>query len=230
MIRIIRETAVERPWFIKIVMFIVAVAFVVTMGWGFSGNEPEQPYIARVDEQEVGFEEFGQAYDRAARLYRDLLSENFKEETIKRFVLDSMVERLLWLKAAGELALVVSPQELAEVVVREESFKKDGKFDPKLYRDLLARNGMTPERYESAIREDLLIEKAKNLVRDGVLLTPSEIEAAKTGLQSGPPEKQVEMQDQAVKNALFQKRQRMLMAYIGGIRANSQVEIKYQML
>jgi peptidyl-prolyl cis-trans isomerase D len=229
MIKLIREAAIERPWFYKIIMFIVAVAFVISMGWwGFSDSE--QPYVARVDEETIAFEEFGQAYARAARLYQDLLSENFKEETIKRFVLDSMVERLLWLKAAGDLGLEVSAQELAEVVVRDESFKKDGKFDPKLYRDLLARNRTSPERYERAIREDLLIEKAKNLVRDGVLLTPGEIEAATAGLKSGPADKQTEMQDQAIKNALFQKRQRMLLAYIGGIRSSSQVEIKYQML
>ena len=47
MLKVIRESAIERPWFYRTLMFLIAAVFVVTMGWwGFEENKEDS--IVRV--------------------------------------------------------------------------------------------------------------------------------------------------------------------------------------
>ncbi len=234
MLRFIREAAIERPWFYKVIMTVVAVAFVVTMGWGFWGgaSDSKQPAIAQIGSERVSMEEYGRLLRQTERLYRDLLSQDIKEETIKRFVIDSLVERHLWLRAARDLGATIPDEELVASITRNESFHKNGRFDSQTYREALQRSGMSPERFEHAQREDLLVEKAKNIVRDGVVLAPEEIVTARATVTDTTlaPDKRADAEDQAIKNALAQKRQRLLLAYLSGIRAATPIEIKQQLL
>ena len=63
MLKVIRESAIERPWFYRTLMFLIAAIFVVTMGrWGFEENKED--IIVRVGDDKVSRTEYLQAYQR----------------------------------------------------------------------------------------------------------------------------------------------------------------------
>jgi len=42
MLKVLRESAIERPWFYRTIMILIALVFVVTMGWwGFEQNRED---------------------------------------------------------------------------------------------------------------------------------------------------------------------------------------------
>jgi peptidyl-prolyl cis-trans isomerase D len=52
MLKILRKGAVENPWIYRTIMFLIAGAFVISMGWwGFS--DEGDPYVAQIDQARI---------------------------------------------------------------------------------------------------------------------------------------------------------------------------------
>jgi hypothetical protein len=234
MIKLMREGAHKYPWLLKSMMGILAIAFVVGMGWwGFTDSQSNA--IASVGELPISRDEYLRAYENTYRYYKDNVQGDFKEETLKQFVLDGLIHSRLWTLAAKDMGVTVSPAELRDDIVRRPDFQKNGQFDPDLYRRLLAANRLTPALFESMHATELLREKARMMVRDSVALTPAEIAEAQTLLAR---QTQTEASGQAAPTAnerllqdfLFQKQQRALMAYQEALKANVPIQVHKEML
>ena len=233
MLKLLREGAIESPWFYRTIMFLIAVAFVISMGWwGFGPSQ--KAYVAQIDQARISQEEYRQAYENVYRFYKNIMTEELKEETLKKIVLDSLVERRLWLKAADQMGLTVSLPELSQELMKNTVFHKKGRFDPDQYRVVLAnsRPPATPEQYENALREDLLIEKIKSVIRDGVILTKQESFEAKAKISDPKllPDKRLEAEVTSIQNALVQKKQRALLSYLQSVRATTQIIVEERLL
>jgi len=234
MIKLMREGAHKYPWLLKSMMGILAIAFAVGMGWwGFTDSQSNA--IASVGELPISRDEYLRAYENTYRYYKDNVQGDFKEETLKQFVLDGLIHSRLWTLAAKDMGVTVSPAELRDDIVRRPDFQKNGQFDPDLYRRLLAANRLTPALFESMHATELLREKARMMVRDSVALTPAEIAEAQTLLAR---QTQTEASGQAAQTAnerllqdfLFQKQQRALMAYQEALKANVPIQVHKEML
>ncbi|HEY5649672.1 MAG TPA: SurA N-terminal domain-containing protein, partial [Nitrospiria bacterium] len=105
MLKNMREGANANPWIYKTIMFLIALAFVVTMGWGAGVGNPEGSYVAQIGDVTIDRRHYQSSKERAFRYYREILGENFKEDLVQQMVINSMVERELWLKLAGDLNL-----------------------------------------------------------------------------------------------------------------------------
>lgn len=234
MIKLMREGAHKYPWLLKSMMGILAIAFVVGMGWwGFTDSQSKA--IASVGELPISREEYRRAYENTYRYYKDNVQGDFKEETLKQFVLDGLIHSRLWTLAAKDMGVTVSPAELRDDIVRRPDFQKNGQFDPDLYRRLLAANRLTPALFESMHATELLREKARMMVRDSVALTPAEIAEAQTLLArqtqteaSGQPAQTAN--ERLLQDFLFQKQQRALMAYQEALKANVPIQVHKEML
>ena len=226
MIKLMREGARKYPWLLKSIMGVLAVAFIITMGWwGF--GEGQTNAVASVGDITITRDEFRRAYENTSRFYRDNIQGEFHDEQIKQFVIDNLIEGKLWTLAAKEMALTITAEELRDDIMKRQEFQKDGKFDPDLYRQLLAANRLTPSQFETFHTAELLREKAKALVRDAVALTPSEIAEAQS---LGARQAQAEAADQSaqqrlVQSVLFQKQQRALLAYTQSFKTQVPVHV-----
>ncbi|WP_447986457.1 SurA N-terminal domain-containing protein [Nitrospira sp. Nam74] len=234
MIKLMREGAHKYPWLLKSMMGVLAIAFIVGMGWwGFTDSQTDG--IASVGDLSVSRDEYRRAYENTYRYYKDNVQGDFKEETLKQFVLDGLIQSKLWTLAAQDLGVTVSPAELRDDILRRPDFQKNGQFDPDLYRRLLAANRLTPSLFESLHTTELLREKARMIVRDSVALTPAEITEAQTLMAR---QSQTESSGQAAQTAnerllqdfLFQKQQRALMAYQEALKAKVPIQIHKEML
>ncbi len=230
MIRLIREGS---PWVIKSVILLIAVTFVIGMGWyGYEASQPNT--VASIGPYTVSKEEYYRAKQRYYRLYRDQLKqEDVKDETLQQLAIDGLVTKKSWQVLADEFGLVVSPQELHDAIVNQPDFQKDGEFNAEYYQRLLAANRMKPNQYEQQRRNDLLIEKARLLVSEATTLTPAELQEvtdlnARQTLDGAEPDAKVF--EQIKMQFLLQKKQRAMQAFQASLRARGDITIHEELL
>lgn len=235
MIKLMRESVQKHPWLLKSIMGILAVAFVITMGWwGFSGNTSN--VIASVGPLTITRNEYARAYENAYRFYKANAHGELQEETLKQLVLEGLIENKLWALVAEEMGLTVSAEELRQDILHREAFQRNGKFDPDLYRRVLTATRLTPALFESQRTLELLKNKAMMVVQDSVALTPAEIAEAQSlmarqpaGANSGKVTSDA-AKERILQDLLFQKQQRALMAYNESIKASVPVKIRHELL
>lgn len=232
MIKLMRDASHNYPWVLKSIMGVLAIAFVITMGWWGFGEESGNA-VATVGDLSVTREEFRRAYENMYRFYKDKVPGEFKDESIKQFVIEQLVDNRLWLIAAKDLGVTVSDADLREMIVQTPEFQKNGTFDPETYQRLLAANHLTPAVFEASQAKEILGNKARMFVRDAVALTPSEIAEGQTLMTRQPdadPAKATAAKDRVLQDMLFQKQQRALMAYQESLKAKVPVKIHRELL
>jgi peptidyl-prolyl cis-trans isomerase D len=233
MIKLMRQGAIENPWVFRIIMLVIAVTFVITMGWwGFSDDE--RTVVARVGAYSISLDEYERAYRNQERAYRDALKEQFtpelaKQLDLKHVVINALIERQLWLETAGQLGLTVTSRELAEAIAAIQAFQKEGtdRFDPDVYRRVLAVNRLTPETFENAQREELLIAKVRAVVSESTAVSEPEwadARARQAAQNPGPTS------DAMLPSPLPQKQDRVLRAYMDQVRRHANVTIQDNLL
>src|SRR5437879_7433197 len=127
MLKIIRESAIERPWFYRTLMGLIAAAFVISMGWwGFEQNK-EDNVIAGGNDR-VTRDEYQRTYQSLYRQYKELMQRDLPEEQIKQMVVDQLIASRLWSQAAKDMGVTVTPGELREAIAKLPEFQRNGKF------------------------------------------------------------------------------------------------------
>ncbi len=235
MLKTIRESAIERPWFYRTIMILIAVVFVVTMGWwGFEENTDET--IVRVGDERVAREEYLRLLQNMSRFYKDMVpgGDTMPEDQLKQMVIDHLIDSRLWTQAAREMGVVVTSTETRDSIMAVPAFQHNGAFDPEQYTRLLAQNRLTPELFETSHRSDLLREKARMLVRESVAPTTDELSDVQAMLATQPmpsvPMQGGASSDRAAQAVLAQKQQRALMAYLEALKARSTISVRRELM
>src|SRR5688572_27902987 len=147
MLKLMREASHSYPWLLKSIMGIIALAFVITMGWwGF--GEQTGSVVASVGDLTVSRDEFRRAYENTYRFYKDKVPGEFKDETIKQLVVNQVFDTLSSLIAARNMGLTVADDELSVGIMLIPDFQKNGTFDPGIYKQHPTENHLTPATFE----------------------------------------------------------------------------------
>jgi len=232
MIKVLRFANEKYPWFLAITMGFIAITFIVGMGWwGFS--EQTGSVVATVGDLSISSEEFKRAYENTYRFYKEKVPGEFKDETIKQYVVEQLVDHRVWLIAAHKMGLSVSDEDLRASIMQIPEFQRNGRFDPEHYRRLLAANHLTPSMFEAVQAKELLSLKARMVVSDAVALTPAELAEAQALMLRQPdpdPAKASAAKDRAIQDVLFQKQQRTLAAYAQSLKATLPISVRRELL
>ena len=232
MIKILRIAHHKYPWILISIMGVIMVTFIVGMGWwGFT--EQREDAVANVGALKVSREEYERAYKNFYQVYRDKVKGEFKDEQLKEFVLEGLIENKLWQIAAQDLGLSISQEELRDDILTRPDFQRNGTFDPDLYRRLLAANRLTPALFESMHIHELLRDKALLTIRDSVALTPTEVDDVKAVLArqpSGQPVQAALATERLMQDLLQQKQQRALAAFKESLKATIPVKTHKELL
>jgi peptidyl-prolyl cis-trans isomerase D len=131
------------------------------------------------------------------------------------------------------MRLTVTPADLRDAIIKIRDFQTNGRFDPELYKRLLAFNKLTPAQFEAEYAGRLLGDKAMTVILDAVALTPTELADAKALMSRPSPSESVaglSTNDRILQDMLFQKQQRAMTAFKDAMRAKVQVTIRKEML
>lgn len=164
MLRFMRKHASR--WVLGVLLGIIIVTFV--FGFGFSRNDGTKNAVV-VGSYKIPPTEYWELYKKTESYYRMLFREGFNDtirNELKQTVMNQVVDKYLLLTKAKEMGLSVSDREIQDNLDSAEIFKRNGKFDKKLYLDFLRRNNLNPQQFEEEQREGMLMNKLVSIIQD----------------------------------------------------------------
>jgi peptidyl-prolyl cis-trans isomerase D len=134
--------------------------------------------VAQVGNETITAEEFQSAYLNYVRnMQQELTPEIRRAFGFDRQILDSLISQKVVVAEARRLGLEVTPEEIQQSVLSNPAFLSGGSFvGLQRYEEMLQQANWTAERYETAVKNDLLISKAMNFITAGVAVTDKEAE------------------------------------------------------
>jgi peptidyl-prolyl cis-trans isomerase D len=180
MLQTIRERA--QGWIAWAIVILISIPFAL---WGIQSylGVGSEPVVATVNGVEITEREFDSRYHEARLRLRERLGaayrpELFEEKTMRRQVLETMIQDTLLLQVAHDLGLRASDQELREAIRTYPAFQKDGRFDKATYERMLELQGMRPTQYEDNLRQGLVRTQLSRAVVASELVTEVELKEA----------------------------------------------------
>jgi peptidyl-prolyl cis-trans isomerase D len=207
-----------------VLFFIIIITFIF---WGVGTNDKEGArFVAEIGDERITKDEFWRIYERARESYREMykgqpLEEIEQKLNLKLMVLDSLVEDKVLLVSARELGLVASDDELQHAIIKDPRFIREGSFKKEIYLRTLANNRLTPDYYESILRNQLSTNRMRNLIISGVDVTDADLAGIKVDAARAELIKQA---------ALFSKRNAALKSYIEGAKVRMKVKINMDVI
>lgn len=169
----------------KIFYFGIAVSFLIG-GVSLFGGGSSSDYVAEINGEKISILEVD-------NLYRELLNTgdfvNFIDKNqddltdedhqiLKEQAYDIAESRLLASQLAETLQILTTNQEVAGAIQAIEYFQdsQTGEFEKDRYDNYLRQTYMTPEQFESGVREDLTRQKLLRYIALGVINSESSLE------------------------------------------------------
>lgn len=204
------------------VLFFIVILSFIFWGVGTVDQSDKGNIVAEVGRYKITGEEYWRTYDRMFNFYRDMYKEKFDEEMQKKLklkegVLNSLVDNRVLLSAARENGITVTDDELNEAIKNEPAFMKNGSFDSEVYQNRLRLTRLTPETYEAAKREDLMLTKMRRLVELSAFIPSDEL----VKITGSDDQSTKALQDAMVENA----RATALRAYVEGAKRGLKIKL-----
>lgn len=239
MIKLIRTLAVENAWILRIFMGIIAVTFVITMGWwGFDYAKSSE--LGTVNGRPILYNEFQDQYDRIYRYYREIYQDRLTDDLLKQLDLKSqtvnvLVEEMLLLSVADREGIRISDEETREEIRQTPAFQRGGKFDRDAYLRVLQADRRTPEIYERELRDALRTQRVRILVAESVEVTEEEVREGyrRMAEQQKKPFKEEEFKQQREeirRRLLADKQTKVLRSYLEALRKKADIRLNPEFL
>jgi len=159
----------HKKWLI-VTIWISTIAFVGAgfVGWGSYDYGKSNSTVAMVGEKEVPLKDLQNEYSNLYSQYQQMLGNQFNKELAEQFKLEDaalqrVTQKYLILNYADELGLLATDKEVAQELVKINSFFKDGKFDKTTYLNVLKQNRRTATEFEAQLKQDILVNKVQSL-------------------------------------------------------------------
>ncbi len=163
---------------LSIVLWLVIIAFVATIFvvWGVGEKSNTLGYVAKVNDKIITYEEYQNRYkmaDDEIRRYGGAV----QIDNLSKRILESLVNEKLMLIEAEKLDIPATDLELVSYIRSIPSFQLNGEFNIDQYEMVLRNNGLNPEQYEKAVKDEIKMRKMTNLIyQTQSIATDKEIE------------------------------------------------------
>ena len=170
-----------RGWIAYLIVALLVIPFALFGLYNYIGNGGGDQTVAQVDGEEITRTALDQAYRNRQAELRQMLGEQFDPglfdtNQLRRQVLNELIDRQLLLNHARAEGLRVSDADVARYVRQQTFFQADGTFSMERYRQVLAQNNLTPERYEGQVRQDLVTQLLQRAVRSSTYTSDRELD------------------------------------------------------
>jgi peptidyl-prolyl cis-trans isomerase D len=132
--------------------------------------------VARVGDSKITMQEFSEALRdhqdrlRASAQGREIPQEMLDTPEIRRGVIEMLVSRHLLADFARKTRIVVSDEQLSQLIATVPALQVDGKFSPERYDALVSSQGMTKDSFEARLRQDMMLQQAAGAVAGSSLV------------------------------------------------------------
>ena len=177
MLQMMRDNA--GSWIIKILLGVIVLVFIF-LGLGPDRNAAND-FAAEVNKTVISWESYQSTYNNMVEMYRSQFGGALSDDLIRAFrlreqALEKLISDELIAQEAERQDLVVSNEELNEVVKSFPVFEVDGVFNKERYEAVLAQNGLTDGQFEALQRRAILIDNMRKIVEEGAQVSEGEVE------------------------------------------------------
>lgn len=165
--------------YLVITIWISTIAFIGAgfVGWGQYSYGDKAGAVAKVGDISITSAELQRSYSNLFNQYNQLFQGKFDEKQAQQFglqrqALRQLVNQALVLNLAKSYGLIVTDEELWNVIKSQPDFAKGGSFDKTVYAEVLKQNNLSIKEYEESLKKELLIQKTLFLLSSGA--KPSE--------------------------------------------------------
>lgn len=173
MLHFIRERA--KGWVAWFIVGLISIPFAL---WGVNSylTGPADVVVATVNGESIQQTEYQQALQQYRDRMRNMLGDEFDPSmfdalSVKKRVVDGLIEQKLLLSVGQDLGQHISDAALFQMIRSTPAFQKDGQFDANSYSMMLARVGLSPERYEADLYSDSVRVELTNNVQHSTITT-----------------------------------------------------------
>jgi len=207
------------------VLFIIVILTFIFWGVGRI-DQPSNLPVATIGSEKITVEEYWTAYDRALQVAKEVYKEKFDAEmerklNLKKKVIGDLIAEHVLVASALKEGIYVSDKEVAESIMNDPTFKREGVFSRDIYLKTLELNRLTPKAYEAAKRRELLVKKMISLIEATIELTPQE-----TSMLGG--DESARKQLEAL--LLEEKRENALRSYVEGLKKGLEIKINTDLI
>ncbi len=149
------------------------VAYLIPGGPGGPGMGGNDTIIAEIGDEQLSMLEVQRTLQGALR------GKQFPPEMLQNYVptlVDQMIAERAVAYQAGRMGFTVTEEELGNALRSMLGNILQGGFDKERYAAFLAQQNMTVADFEGNVRKQMLLTKLRNIVLEGVVVTPDEIE------------------------------------------------------
>jgi peptidyl-prolyl cis-trans isomerase D len=153
----------HKKYLMGFLLILIIPSFILFGVQGFNESDQRGAVVATVDGQEITQLEWDQAHQAESQRLREAMptldAKLLDSEEARYATLERLVRQRVLAVAAQKLNLYTSDQRLARDLQDNEVIaslrRPDGTLDVEAYRQLVGRQGMTPEMFEAQVRADL---------------------------------------------------------------------------
>ena len=151
----------------KIVIGLIAVAFVVGFGMGgsFSGK---QNIVAEINNEKITSQEFV-TYLQKVNITTDDIEKIGKSYLLQRILMNYISEKIISIESKKR-GFQLTDRSLLNKLKDDKKFQKDGKFSEIKYEKFMISNNLTKPFYENIVRETEVKDQLLNFYSGGIKL------------------------------------------------------------
>ncbi|MBE9528103.1 MAG: SurA N-terminal domain-containing protein [Proteobacteria bacterium] len=167
------------------VLLIFGAIILVFVFWGATpgGNKLDGQVVATIDGEPVMIEDYMELYQRQVDYYKNTFKAAFtpemaEEMNLKYLTLDILINRAVALKAAKDLGITATLEEVQAQIGSISAFHVDGVFNKEQYIKVLGANRLKPGPFEETIGDDIVSQKVRESVTANILISDEEMRTA----------------------------------------------------
>jgi len=160
----------------RLLQVLLAVVMLPFVFWGADSvmtSRDDQAVAASVGDQEIKQSELEIALREEQEQIREQQGDNVDEgllnsKQLRRAVLQRLVNRQLLQLYQQDARLVTPEEQLVKTITSLPAFQEDGKFSKEKYKEIIERQGINVQTFESGLSRDLAIQQALAVVSTAV--------------------------------------------------------------
>ena len=176
----------HKKYLMGFLMILIIPSFVLFGVQGFSDGSGRGKTVAVVNGEDITQQDWDQAHQIESQRLREsmpTLDAKFLDTDEARYAtLERLVRERVLAVAAQKLNLYTSDQRLARDLQQNEAIaslrRPDGTLDTEAYRQLVGRQGMTPEMFEARVRADISVRQVSQGIVGSGFASPAIAQAS----------------------------------------------------
>jgi peptidyl-prolyl cis-trans isomerase D len=164
MLELIRNHS--KGWLAKIILAAITIPFALFGIDQYLSNAGGNVAVAKVGSEEISLQEYSNTVE-SVRNRMQAQGEKFdpailESPQFKKSILDGLIMRRLVNAETARSNFRISDHQLNTHILSMSEFQDNGQFSQEIYQSTLEQNGLTANKLESSIRNDLVVQQARD--------------------------------------------------------------------